>query len=1266
MRYDLNQIGDPTRFQRLLNAVLVARFGEDARLTPLHGADGGSDGETASGNPYMEFRRTTPPSPSRHPLLMPPRPGRYLFQAKYHPTGTHRLSDLRARVVQEFEHELQSAVLNRSDRRDVDYFFLVTNVPASKNAFAQIDKLRSQQLPTNSRLHADVWWGEMITTFLDWSPELWAAFPEIFPGSSPPLLAQTFTQPTRGASRSIRTAIAQQHARDLKVKFRQIELEQDLYDLFVDLDVELRWDTDDRSSASAIDSRTVIPRIFGLIRPLHSPTSALELLLDDEIALPRILIEGGPGQGKSTITQMAAQIYRERLLQTSNGASRNPTWNHICKARLPIRLELRRFAEWLSEHPDTTLEQYIVNVICQDSGGATFTVDHLHDLVERSSLILLLDGLDEVGSDALRDSVLDAALATIRRFETGLRADVRVILTTRPPALTGRREKLDCFARAILTPMTPRRIDEYLHRWLGVQIKADDDRAQIRASFAARRNDPHVDALARNPMQLSILLNFIRLKSDAFPDRRADLYRGYFQTVIDRDVEKSPELRKNRDMIEGLHSYLGFRLHGAAEVDRGRRTLNRRDIIELADRWLREQDPSDTVASTAFALGEERFGLIVAVSGEGNETTYGFEVQPIQEYFAASYISNRLSDGKAHEIFELLIHKNYWHEVALFLAGLRRPNEKADLVARARNADRNVSQEWQQNGRTIVLQLLREGVFHDSRHVLTEAIGFAFELIETRHLRLQRPPDAAIEALQQVAQLYSTDALRSRIARIAEACSESDDAYGVFLIHRLAASTLRADEYRDVVLGYRGRSARARSLVRVTCPYETPKALEAFSQDDDYWAQMSPALSARYLWRAAIGRGCVLDIGWPANLHSSLVVEFAMDYMADRNVDGTPIVLDTPSPPAIWKLLRNLQVMNWQLADQASGQRSAERRAQALRLVSPTDSDPGKSNLNGLTREVGVCLRDLIETTNAANTAMVSGKRGAVKKALNEHLRTVAQHLEDLGTAGWVASRCAISFFRPRLGMGALPASQELLDDISGSLAALYGFDRGQMRYRFHLGRLPILQPTSVRLARGEPPVPLERVIASAVRGDLDGAWQDLCSWVVSIPLSRALVRALVEQFRENLPQLLRFLGERTVVGYARRSRLMVHDTRRVLKVCRETDDIEVLQGASTVLANATFARIAEPELLARLFAAAPSSQLVDRVFGRASDYVERNERRGDAIALGQGVASLILAEPDRYSVRVVSRAAGFLAETEGVRTTALFEERPELLELPR
>ena len=648
MQYDLNQLGDPERFQRLVNAILTARFGEDARLTPARGKDGGSDGEAGTGNPHMVFVWEARERLSSDPFIEPPRPGRYLFQAKYHRTGEQRLTDLRTTVVGEFRNELTNNILNRRDRRDVNYFFLVTNVPASYEAQRAVDDVRSKLLRDRDQLHADVWWGERITTALDWSPDLWQAYREIFPGGTPPMLDSVTRQDANGLARTIRLAVSQQYRRDKVVKFRQVELEDRLLDLFVDLDYRL-WDEHGDSSPGAGRRRFrrrsghhYIIDGFGGIQMRSVADSALNLLIDDETAVPRLLLEGGPGQGKSTITQMVAQIYREKLLGTSDCASRDKTWLQQCRLRLPFRLELRYFAEWLSDNESGTLDQYIGVELGRSSGGATVAAGDVHQLVEHSAVILILDGLDEVGNDQLRDKVLDAVLETVGRFEKDLHASLRVVLTTRPPAVYGRWGKLDGFTRVGLQPLSHDRIDDYVDRWLDTQISLPDERERIRGSFNGRRNESHVEALARNPMQLSVLLQFIQLKDEAFPDRRADLYQEYFQKVIDRDVLKSRRLRQYRELIEGLHAFLGFRLHGSTEAAQGRRSLSRGEIIEIAGSWLEGEGHDKNLAGVYFALGEERFGLIAAVSGEGHETNYGFEVQPIQEYFAASFVSNRL------------------------------------------------------------------------------------------------------------------------------------------------------------------------------------------------------------------------------------------------------------------------------------------------------------------------------------------------------------------------------------------------------------------------------------------------------------------------------------------------------------------------------------------------------------------------------------------------------------------------------------------------
>lgn len=235
MEYYFNEI-DAFKFQRLINCILDARYGDNFRITPLYGADGGRDGETAPSNPYFEYQVNEISTP-KNSIFLPPEKGRYLFQVKFHRTTEVRLTDARRVVLADFERELKNNVLSRTENEGVNYFFLITNVPSSQDAFAKLDKVRERLLKDVKSLHADIWWKDKVVTFLDCMPTIWKSFPEIFAGGKVPFLADVAAQTNVGLSRSVRIAIRKEYQRDCIVKFRQIGLETELSRLFVDLDV---------------------------------------------------------------------------------------------------------------------------------------------------------------------------------------------------------------------------------------------------------------------------------------------------------------------------------------------------------------------------------------------------------------------------------------------------------------------------------------------------------------------------------------------------------------------------------------------------------------------------------------------------------------------------------------------------------------------------------------------------------------------------------------------------------------------------------------------------------------------------------------------------------------------------------------------------------------------------------------------------------------------------------------------------------------------
>src|SRR5262249_1315632 len=131
--------------------------------------------------------------------------GRYVFQVKHHRTADRPGAESRASVVGDFTEELTSNVLNHVPA--VNYFFLITNVPSSKDAVAKVDEKRSELLSPFESLNADVLWQEHVYAWLDQSPHVWKAFPEIFPGHIVPFLGQIAAHDPDGLPRSVRIAI---------------------------------------------------------------------------------------------------------------------------------------------------------------------------------------------------------------------------------------------------------------------------------------------------------------------------------------------------------------------------------------------------------------------------------------------------------------------------------------------------------------------------------------------------------------------------------------------------------------------------------------------------------------------------------------------------------------------------------------------------------------------------------------------------------------------------------------------------------------------------------------------------------------------------------------------------------------------------------------------------------------------------------------------------------------------------------------------------
>jgi hypothetical protein len=1276
MEYYFDEL-DPVNFQRLVNTILISRFGEDARLTPLRGRDGGRDGETAPENPYLEFEiGESLPEELKSSLWTAPKSGRYLFQAKHHRTTERRLSDVRQAVVRDFASELKKNVLPRMRSETVNYFFIVTNVPAGEDAIEKIDRERAVILKGVTYLHADIWWKETVVAFLDLMPQIWRSFPGLFAGHVVPFIANIPSQDSGRISRAIRIAIHHQFLSDRNVKFRQIELEQSLSRLFVDLDFNTKnLPSTTRRDLNLIQRRLIrtaqqtgmhvigdAERYRRLIlerRLNEGVANALDVLLQEEeekSTLQKLLIEGGPGQGKSTLTQMAVQIYRQAILSLA-GPNIEYVGRFLSKQRLPFRIELRSFAEWLSNNPKGSVEGYLSGILSRDAGGSNVTVQDIHTAVECSPVLLVFDGLDEIGSDDLRDSVLEALLDCIQRFETGLKTDLRVIVTTRPPALTGRSEKFHLFERLSLAPLTEERIRDYLERWIEVQISEVNEQNRIRDSFNRRRNEPHVKALARNPMQLSVLLQFIYLKGEAFPDRKAELYRDYFQIVIDRDVEKSPALRENRQVIEALHGYLGYRIHALTEINQADRTLERGRLIEMVQKWLNREGHTKAMATKFFRLGEERFGLVVASKGEGEQTRYGFEVQPIQEYFAAAYISNQVLSSCAHDAFEPMIRRPYWREVASFLAGLRRPNEKVDLVARARNVDGDKEFGWRQDGRSLILQLLQEGVFSQPRYAFAEALEYVMDLLDTQRYPFRSEPNEFLPALLSVMQDVP-ERVKDKIKCLLDEHSDCHDYYALYRLYRVAAYILDIDEYQRAVENHHSKDPYIRSCLHLRCPYNSTIDVAELLRLSGSWDEAPASVWGRTWWQEATRSGIVLSLNPPDAIHESLVEQLAVDPTAGtfRRHMGF-FIMQSKSNLSVWRIIQLLEALQLVSPRLLGGIPQDKNVLEAISfLLDKTDS----LSYRGLDSTIDDLIRNAIDLMTEVLTTIVTEEERSNNIAAN--LSRLKTHLGLPGIGSWIAARCLVSVMQTIALSGTRAAyfSQPIrkaLGSMTDNLFAFYTSSttaeeknlvrslsriamHGEVRYLPYRYLRPFLPHSfdAVRLALGTPPTSIIDILERSIR-----THQPLpVPWFQRIVFLTSLIRPLIERCNDCLPDALKLMGKMNFIDspIPGERRLRVQDTRRILDLARRSKDSDQIRGVATALRVAKFDRIAKPELLLKILKLTHNSALGTMLFRKDQTPVREEETTSAEKRALEIITHEMFENPGDFGFKELCRAA--------------------------
>jgi len=584
--------------------------------------------------------------------------------------------------------------------------------------------------------------------------------------------------------RNIRTYLSKLFTRDKFAELDQAgepetgEKRTNLEKVFIDLFLK-PWDK------VATEVRRIFTGEDDLFRNKnHVP--AMEYFTKEEKKYNKVVIIGGPGQGKSTLGQQLAQIYRAKYLNKEYEFTEK-----IDVKRIPFRVILKYFAQWLSDrdrNESSSLENYLateMGKIIERPGEISAAT--IQDIFEQKECLLILDGLDEISDARLQQQMVDE-INTFLDWAENIKVDLKVVITSRPN-MYKQQFNPEIFPHLELLPLEKEQRTEYAQKWVGTREIADGEQTRILDILKECEDDERISKLLTTPLQVTIILLIIK-NGGRPPGEKETLFDEYWRTVLKREKSKDKDLIKSDDQILlNVHSYLGYLLHHRASSNTADNSninvqslLPENEFRASIEEVLRKNDRHSSDENINNKVREfvkdakDRLVLIV----EPQPGLFGFELRSFQEFFAAVYLfKNGLfkNGDRFKNLKEKISAKDseHWRYVCLFLAGriVRELGEESEkiLTQVCRPLDKPVEDKnHNQNhflrpGAWFALEVVADGSLSKSqyRNFQYDLIDYGLEVLDTGLTGKQM--SQLISYTDQLSQADKNDLLRRILER---------------------------------------------------------------------------------------------------------------------------------------------------------------------------------------------------------------------------------------------------------------------------------------------------------------------------------------------------------------------------------------------------------------------------------------------------------------------------------------------------------------------
>ncbi len=448
----------------------------------------------------------------------------------------------------------------------------------------------------------------------------------------------------------------------------------------------------------------------------------------------RLVLIGGPGQGKTTVGQFGCQLLRAALLRSTDG----PFSPEVSQAlerieemsdglppvnarRYPLRVDLKHLAAALMTTGDDrakSLFDYLSKRIASRTNSIVSQEDFRRWL-SSYPWVLVLDGLDEVPASSNRQQVMEAIRDFVGIEAPSVDADLLVLATTRPQGYSDEFDPM--FYRHLpLAPLNTEQALAYGLRLATARHPGQPTRVdELTASLTRATTNPATARLMQSPLQVTIMLALIEGGGEP-PEQRWKLFHDYYDVIYRREKERgtaySAILGRYEPDIHWVHHRAGWLLQlsnaGAGSTDA---RLTHEDFERIVDQRLRNSGHEDDrerlkLVKTIRQAATDRLVLLVG----NTEEAIGFEIRSLQEFMAAEHFFDG-GELCVQQSLHVIAPFPYWRNVFLFAAGrifFERQELTDTIIAVCSGMNDTPTDQAQQmilSGSRLALALLKDG-----------------------------------------------------------------------------------------------------------------------------------------------------------------------------------------------------------------------------------------------------------------------------------------------------------------------------------------------------------------------------------------------------------------------------------------------------------------------------------------------------------------------------------------------------------------------------